>query len=117
MHEDGHATVFDVEDERVLYIATDGGVGMTPDLGKTYFSKYNEHLTTLMFQSQPTREGTFQDGFYGTSAVGPFPTGLLATGLQDNGDVYCAWRQLRSLDNAWRVATAGVFSFCPSGSS
>ena len=96
MHEDGHTTVFDVADERVLYIATDGGVGMTPDLGATYASKYNQLFATLMVDSQPSREGT-----YGTLSAGPPATGLVAAGLQDNSDVYCTvtgellpWRRL-----------------------
>jgi len=96
MHEDGHATVFDATDENTLYIATDGGVGMTPDLGKTYVSKYNEHLATLLVDSQPSRESG------GTLAVGP--VGLVAGSLQDNGDVFC---QLGQADMPWQRLAGG----------
>jgi hypothetical protein len=98
MHEDGHATVFDVDNEQTLYIATDGGVGMTPDMGKTYFSKFNQKLATLMFASQPAREGS------GTFTIGPQPTGLIAGGLQDNGDVYC---QLTPSVSPWQRLDGG----------
>ncbi len=99
MHEDGHATVFDADNEQTLHIASDGGVGTTRDLGKTFFSKFNENLACLMFGSQPEREDA------GTFTVAPTGIGVLAGGLQDNGDVYgqmspgpAPWRRLRGGD-------------------
>src|SRR5215471_11422165 len=99
MHEDGHATVFDLDNEQTLYIATDGGVGMTPDMGKTYVSRFNRQLATLMFASYPAREGP------GNFTIAPAPMGLIAGGLQDNGDVYCQmtpnvgpWQEIKGGD-------------------
>ena len=98
MHEDGHATVFDADDEKTLYMVSDGGVGATSDLGKTFVSRLNQHLPTLTFDSLPQRENP------GAFTAGPWPTGLVAGCLQDNGAVYC---QLAPGPTPWRFLRTG----------
>jgi hypothetical protein len=84
-HEDTHAVVFDSDDNRQLYVVSDGGVGMTPDLGKTCFSHYNSALLNLEFSGQPAHPGTS----YGAFGISPNVAGLVGGGLQDNGNVFC----------------------------
>jgi hypothetical protein len=83
VHSDLHAVVFDPSDEsdRTFFIGGDGGLTVTRDRGSSFDSSLNHALATLQFQSYPARMA------YGSFAASPFVTGLIAGGLQDNGNV------------------------------
>jgi hypothetical protein len=85
VHSDLHTVYFDPRDDRenTVYIGGDGGLVLTRDLGHTYESYLNRRLLNLQFQSWPARE------FYGTFCPSPQVPGLIAGGLQDNGNVSC----------------------------
>ena len=88
-HADVHGVRFDPTDptgERI-YTASDGGVLMAPGLGRNanhFVSLFNRQLATLQFQTWPDRM------FYGTMTPNPSDNGVVAGGLQDNGNVSCA---------------------------
>ena len=100
LHSDVHAVSFDRTDPigRRLYVATDGGVAFTPDLGETFTSAGNEQLATLQFQSFPAR------AYVGSLAASGGAANVVAGGLQDNGDVVGAiaagtpWQQFAGGD-------------------
>jgi hypothetical protein len=85
LHSDLHAVYFDPTDStgQRLYVGSDGGVAMTPDLGQNFQSNFNRQLCNLQFCSNPAR------GFYGTLSASYQFSGLVGGGLQDNEDVYC----------------------------
>jgi hypothetical protein len=87
LHADLHALEFSgsPSDPNLLYVGTDGGVSYTDDLGGSYRSDYNRHLTNLEFYGNDL----------GVSDVEP---GLFGGGTQDNGNVFgdaVATRKLR----------------------
>lgn len=86
LHGDIHAVYFDPRDPagQTLYVATDGGVAVTRNLGLSWNSSINSHLLDHQFQSSPTRYSAW-GGWSGASLVTP---GLVAGALQDNGVVY-----------------------------
>jgi hypothetical protein len=85
VHGDLHAVLFDPTDPggTRLYAGSDGGVIMTPDLGRSYVSNYNRALLNLQFLSPTGRS------FWGIANASYQVSGLVAGGLQDNGGAYC----------------------------
>ena len=82
LHNDVHCLYYDPwSSTEMLYICSDGGICSTNDGGTTFNSSYNQTLANLQcYATYVTRD------FYGTlDATDQF----LATGLQDNGNVYC----------------------------
>lgn len=83
LHDDVRGLYFDPasQGQERLYICSDGGICLTADKGHTFDSSFNRHLANLeCYATYPQRN------FYGTlSATGQY----LATGVQDNGNVYC----------------------------
>jgi hypothetical protein len=69
-----------------LYVGGDGGIAVSLDMGQTYHSHFNRPLNNLQFYGG-ARASVL--GTYGGSltASSRYP-GLLAGGLQDNGNVY-----------------------------
>jgi hypothetical protein len=85
MHGDFHAMYFDVNDPSGarLYVGSDGGIVRTDDLGQTFTSAYNQRLLNLqMLGPAAARES------YGSFGCSPATPGLVATGTQDNGNVF-----------------------------
>ena len=114
IHADLHAIRFDPSDRsgRSFLIASDGGVCATFDAGSSYESNYNASLTNLQFY---TTDGRRQ--WAGTLGVSYAIAGLVAGGLQDNGN------QVAFLDpdrgpTPWTAVDAGdggVVTFVRSG--
>jgi hypothetical protein len=108
LHADVHAVCFDPNDEtgQRMFVASDGGVAVTSDLGKTVVGSYNEKLANLQWYS------TFVTrNFYGRFDVSYQVPGLIGGGLQDNGNAYALvepeaspWRRLDGGDGG-----AGMF--------
>lgn len=100
LHEDLHALAFEPSDPsgQTLYFGCDGGVMVTRDLGLNVTDEYNQRLQTFQF------EGNGRE-FYGVFSPSRRVPGLIAGGLQDNGNVYAAldsgsneFRQLEGSD-------------------
>ena len=91
LHEDLHGLAFH-PDGQTLYVGCDGGIVVTHDLGGSYLNDYNPRLSNLQFEG-PGRE------FYGVFSASRRLPGLIAGGLQDNGNVYAA---LEAPDDAFR---------------
>jgi hypothetical protein len=81
LHDDVHTVYFDptTPDER-LYICSDGGVAFTVDRGDSFDSTFNRFLANLECYNISVRDN------------------VLASGLQDNGNVYCILRPLSNPD-------------------
>jgi hypothetical protein len=81
LHDDVHAVYFDptAPDER-LYICSDGGLALTVDGGNSFDSTFNRFLANLE---------SFNISVRGN---------VLASGLQDNGNVYCILRPMNNPD-------------------
>jgi hypothetical protein len=115
-HSDVHALLFTKEKEDsigFLHIGSDGGlvqVNLDEWFGLTdvpaFRSDYNRSLPTLQCYSYFYRQFT---GTFGVSTGRP---GLVATGLQDNGNVYCQldplepWRHADGGDGGWNAFLA-----------
>ncbi len=86
LHADLHALYFDPADpsRQRLYVGSDGGVVMTPDLGQTFISNYNRQLLNLQFLAPYGKRQ-----WWGTLGVSYQFAGLIGGGLQDNDNVYC----------------------------
>ena len=115
LHPDVHAFLFqkDVPDLiGKLYIGSDGGLarvnlddwlGLT---GQPFRSDYNRSLPVLQCYSNLVRQ------FYGSMDASRRRFGLIATGLQDNGNVYCTlaplepWRRADGGDGGWNAFLA-----------
>jgi hypothetical protein len=99
LHSDLHAVYFDPTDSTGLrlYVGSDGGVAMTPDLGQNFQSNFNRQLCNLQFCSKAVR------GFYGTLSASYQFSELVGGGLQDNEDVYCLVGQ----NSPWKEIGAG----------
>jgi len=84
LHSDLHAVHFDPTDStgKRLYVGSDGGVAMTPDLGQNFQSNFNRQLCNLQFCSSPARD------FYGTFSASSQFADTVGGGLQDNDNVY-----------------------------
>lgn len=81
LHADVHTIYFDNANR--MLVASDGGIAVSGDGGKTISSKYNQKLANLQWYS------TFvARNFYGRFDVSYQVPGLLGGGLQDNGNVY-----------------------------
>jgi hypothetical protein len=93
LHADVHGLAFDPEDSsaRTLYIASDGGLAITRDLGSTHTSSQNTGLYNLLISSLTVSYQT---------------PGLVAVSCQDLGDMSCyadsttskAWKPIDSAD-------------------
>lgn len=81
VHSDLHVLYFDPLDKKKkrLYIGSDGGVFMTPDLGKTIDFNYNRQFPNLQIQ-QYQNQSTFSTSY-------DFDN-LVATSVQDNGNLF-----------------------------
>ncbi len=77
LHSDIHALAFDQFDgtQTTLYVCSDGGLAVTPDLGATHSSQANRQLSNLQIFQIAT---SYQDA------------GVTAISLQDNGDNFTA---------------------------
>jgi hypothetical protein len=73
LHGDIHGLFFDQTDASRLYVCSDGGVAMTPDLGSTWQSWGNRQFPNLQ---------CFRFG------ASPHDSGVMAVSLQDNGNAY-----------------------------
>jgi hypothetical protein len=117
MHGDVHALVFhkEVADSiGFLFVGSDGGlvrVNLDDFLGLTgtpFRSDYNRNLPTLQCYSNLnlTRQ------YYGSMDGSTKRPGLVATGLQDNGNVFCTltplepWRHVDEGDGGWNAFLA-----------
>ena len=96
-HEDLHALVFVQQGSGVeygLFVASDGGLAFSGDLGATWDTRYNKHLLGLEIYSPhdggPNRHDT--SPFDVSEAV----AGLIACATQDNGNLWCALDDLTS---------------------
>ena len=89
LHADVHSLRFDLKDSlgKTVLIASDGGVVVTSDLGISFLSTYNRRFPSLQCY---TTDGRRQSG--GTLGVSYDVDGLIAAGLQDNGNVWCVVR-------------------------
>jgi hypothetical protein len=115
LHPDRHALLFTPSapsDHHNLYVGSDGGVvriNMDDYLGLTgqpFQSNYNRLLPALQCYSTP-------ELFYGTIAASKVQPGLIAAGLQDNGNVHCAvgpattpWVDIDGGDGGWNAFLA-----------
>jgi hypothetical protein len=112
-HPDVHALMFlkEVPDSiGFLYLGSDGGlvrVNLDEWLGLTgvpaFRSDYNRNLPALQCYSFLVRQ------FYGCMAASTKRFGLVASGLQDNGNIYCTlaplepWRHADGGDGGWNA--------------
>ncbi|HEX8068822.1 MAG TPA: hypothetical protein VF546_02645 [Pyrinomonadaceae bacterium] len=113
LHADCHAVRFYPETAGAvhnLYVGSDGGVArinlddyLNPP-GKPFQSNYNCQLPILQCYSTLIRD------FYGTFAPSRTVPWLIATGLQDNGNVYCQhgptltpWLPIEGGDGGWNA--------------
>lgn len=115
-HPDVHALLFLKERPDsigFLYMGSDGGlarVDLDEWLGLTgnpaFRSDYNRMLPTLQCYSYLVRQ------FYGSLGASSGRFGLVATGLQDNGNVFCdlgppdSWRPADGGDGGWNAFLA-----------
>jgi hypothetical protein len=93
LHDDVHGLYFDPADSsnNTFYVCSDGGVAKTQDDGATFDTSFNRYLANLECYSDFPRD------FWGSlSARGDF----MATGLQDNSNVYCVLRPTSGI-NPW----------------
>ena len=113
LHADLHGLYFDPNDARHqrLYIGSDGGLAMTPNLGNTFSSSYNRQLLSLQFYS-----ASLPRNFWGMLAVTPQVAGLVAGGTQDNSNIYS---QLEPQPSPWKhvgdCGDGGRMAFLPTG--
>ncbi|PWT90451.1 MAG: hypothetical protein C5B56_05380 [Proteobacteria bacterium] len=108
MHDDSHTLRFapDAASPNRVFIATDGGVFRAGDWTDpaSFTSLHNKGLRTLQFLD-PFGIWDFQGGLGSTLA----PTGIVAGGLQDNGDVWKAnhtkgtWQKSQGGDGGFNV--------------
>jgi hypothetical protein len=93
LHDDVHGLYFDPADSsnNTFYVCSDGGVAKTQDGGATFDTSFNRYLANLECYSDFARD------FSGSLSVrGDF----MATGLQDNANVYCALNPASGV-NSW----------------
>lgn len=88
LHSDLHVVAFGRTGagHESLYVGSDGGIAASHDLGQTYHSHFNRPLNNLQFYggARATKIGNYGGSLTASSR---YP-GLLAGGLQDNGNVY-----------------------------
>jgi hypothetical protein len=85
LHSDFHSVHFDVNDPSGtrLYIGSDGGLVRTDDLGTSFVSAFNQRLLNLQLLGT-----TAARQWYGMLGCSPTVPGLIASGTQDNGNVF-----------------------------
>jgi hypothetical protein len=88
LHNDLHAVLLgrNPNGPEPLYVGGDGGVAVTLDTGLTYHSHFNRPLNNLQFYGG--KKPTVRTNYGGTLTASSRYPGLLASGLQDNGNVY-----------------------------
>lgn len=94
LHDDVHGVYFDPADSsnNTFYVCSDGGIAKTKDGGASFDSSLNRYLANLECYSDFSRD------FWGSLSVrGDF----MATGLQDNSNVYCVLRATTPGLNPW----------------
>jgi len=83
-----------------VLVLTDGGVSVSLDAGKTFASGYNRYLASLQCY---TTDGIRQTD--GTLSASYQVNGLIAAGLQDNGNSWAmhggAWQRITSEDGGY----------------
>jgi hypothetical protein len=89
LHADFHAFRFDANDPEGmrLYFGSDGGLVRTDDMGNSFVSRYNAGLPTLQLLS-----ATAKREWYGNLGVSPTVPGLIGSGTQDNGNLWCRYK-------------------------
>ena len=109
LHADTHGLQFDPGDSsgKTLYVCSDGGLALTRDLGRTFFSLVNRTLPNMQFQSYPSHPyaAPFASAFNGASGVSLTTRGLVAGPLQDNGVVFSF--QVAGTQTPWQAITGG----------
>lgn len=66
-----------------IYVCSDGGIVSSDDRGKTFDSRYNQHILVLQcYAAAGGRES------WGSVGCGPAMPGVVAAGVQDNGNLY-----------------------------
>ncbi len=98
IHPDKHAIAFSGQR---IYVGCDGGVFSTDNLGDSYRSTWNRNLPTLQCYSS---DGARQS--WGGMGVSKTIPGIVATGTQDNGNVYA------KLGDSYRPLTGADGGFC-----
>jgi hypothetical protein len=117
LHDDMHSLTFAKETPDSignLFVGSDGGVArINLDdflglVGQPFRSSYNRNLPTLQCYSTLVRQ------FYGTLDASSESSGIVAAGLQDNGNVSCnlipaggPWRIVDGGDGGWNAFVAG----------
>ncbi|WP_204059827.1 WD40/YVTN/BNR-like repeat-containing protein, partial [Microbispora corallina] len=104
VHADKHAVVFAPDGGGRVYVGCDGGVFSTDDLGGSYRSLWNRPLPTLQCYSS---DGARQS--WGGAGVSTQIPGIVATGTQDNGNVFAA---VEPGGEEYRPLTDGDGGFC-----
>jgi hypothetical protein len=69
-----------------LYVGGDGGIVVSPDLGRSYHSQFNRALNDLQFYGGA--RASFVGSYGGSLTASSRYPGLLAGGTQDNGNIY-----------------------------
>ena len=89
LHNDLHAVCFarNANGTEPVFVGGDGGIAVSLDLGVTYHSQFNRPLNNLQFYGG-TGGGQVVRNNGGTLTASSRYPGLLAGGLQDNGNVY-----------------------------
>lgn len=124
LHSDFHALRFTADPApaggRILYLGSDGGVASI-DLdaylagtGQPFRSDYNRNLPTLQCYSTLVATATQSRQFYGTITASAHEPGLIAAGVQDNGNLFCRsfaagaapWVHLDGGDGGWTAFLA-----------
>jgi hypothetical protein len=100
VHWDMHALLCDPDDQtgHTVWIGSDGGVALTRDACQTFYSAVNRGLYNLQFQANPPYV------FEGACGVDYHHDGVVAGGLQDNGDVTST---LFTSQTGWRQVVEG----------
>lgn len=121
LHADLHAVRFDPLPEpgmRTILIGSDGGVArldidaFMSGTGQAYRSDYNRNLPTLQCYSNLVRVSDQSRQFYGSITASARDPGLIAIGVQDNGNLFCRssatvgprpWVHLDGGDGGWNA--------------
>jgi photosystem II stability/assembly factor-like uncharacterized protein len=88
-HSDQHALIFSARgaDDFGLYVASDGGLGYSADLGTSWDTRYNKHLLNIeIYAPNYARPTGFETTRFDASNE---IQGLIACATQDNGNLWC----------------------------
>lgn len=88
-HNDQHALLFSGQSNELfgLFVASDGGLGYSTDLGQSWDTRYNKHLLNIEIYAPNNALPPYFDmsPFDASSEV----EGLIASATQDNGNLWC----------------------------